>query len=263
METCPLLPRRRVLALCAAGAAAVAVPARAAAPSASPTASQIVEHVETTLWGRTLQAIFEMTVATPSWARTLVLNVSIERPSKSFVQVTSPAKDAGILSLRLGSEMWNYLPAIERIIKVPPTMMLQPWLGSDFTNDDMVREGSFTSDYTHRLLGERVESGEATLEVELLPKADAAVVWGRVLLLVDRAGLLPLAVRYFNERDELVRTLRYADRRMLDGRSIPTRWEMRPADHPGKHTTIVVKSAAYDRSLPARIFSLQNLGQRR
>ena len=257
-RSCPL-PRRRLLALSAALAAGVAVPASAALP----TASQIVEHVETTLWGRTLQAVFEMTVTTPTWARTLLLNVSIERPAKSFVQVTAPAKDAGILSLRLGSEMWNYLPTIERIIKIPPTMMLQPWLGSDFTNDDMVREGSYITDYTHRLVGERVEGGTAAVEVELLPKADAAVVWGRVLVLVDRAELLPLAVRYFSERGELVRTLHYADRRTLDGRSIPTRWEMRPADQPGKHTTIVVKSATYDRSLPARVFSLQNLGQRR
>ena len=263
MEACPPacrpLPRRRLLALCAAGAAGAATPARAAPPAAP----QIVEHVESTLWGRTLQAVFEMTVTTPAWARTLLLNVSIERPAKSFVQVTAPAKDAGILSLRLGSEMWNYLPAIERIIKIPPTMMLQPWLGSDFTNDDMVREGSFVTDYTHRLAGDRVESGVAALEVELLPRPDAAVVWGRVLLLVDRAELLPLSVRYFSERGELVRTLHYADRRALDGRDIPTRWEMRPADQPGKHTTIVVKSAAYDRSLPARTFSLQNLGQRR
>ena len=87
------------------------------------TASEIVERLETPLWGKTLQAVFEMTVTTPGWTRTLTLNVSMERPSKSFVQVTAPAKDAGILSLRLGSEMWNYMPTIERVIKIPPTMM--------------------------------------------------------------------------------------------------------------------------------------------
>lgn len=250
------VPTRRTLLLAAAACAAPAV-------QAAPSASEIVEKVETTLWGKTLQAVFEMTVTTPGWTRTLTLNVSMERPSKSFVQVTAPAKDAGILSLRLGSEMWNYMPAIERVIKIPPTMMLQPWLGSDFTNDDMVREASYVTDYTHRLVGEKVEAGVPAYELELLPKADSAVVWGRIVVLVDRTDLLPLVVRYFNERGDLVRTLQYAERRAMDGRNIPTRWEMRPADQPGKHTTIVVKSALYDRSVPARTFSMQNLGQRR
>jgi hypothetical protein len=236
-----------------------------AAPGAwaAPTATDIVEHVEATLWGRTLRAVFEMTVTTPSWARTLTMNVTMDRPAMSFVQITAPAKDAGILSLRIGPDMWNYMPAIERTVKIPPSMMLQPWLGSDFSNDDMVKESSLITDYTHRLAGERTEGGVEAYEVELSPKPDAAVVWGGITVLVSKADLLPLAVRFYNERREVVRTLTYSERRSVGGRVIPTRWEMQPADQPGKRTVIVVKSAVYDQPVPANTFSLQNLGRRR
>ncbi|SFU36668.1 outer membrane lipoprotein-sorting protein [Pseudoduganella namucuonensis] len=242
-------------------AALLALPAIGAL--AAPSASEIVEHYETTIWGKTLRAVFEMTLVTPSWSRTLTMNVTMDRPTKSFVRITAPAKDTGILSLRVGSDMWNYMPAIERVVKIPPSMMSQPWLGSDFSNDDMVKEGSLVTDYTHRMVGERMEGAAAVYEVELLPKPGAAVVWGKINMIASKDNLLPLKVRFFNERNEAVRTLTYTELRKMGGRVIPTRWEMQPADQPGKSTTLVVKSAEYDRPVPADTFSMQNLGRRR
>ncbi|HEU4879121.1 MAG TPA: outer membrane lipoprotein-sorting protein, partial [Gemmatimonadaceae bacterium] len=98
---------------------------------------EIVDRSEKLLWGKTFQGELEMSVATPRWQRTLTLRAWIERPRQSFIRILSPAKEAGIGSLRIGSEMWNYLPKVERTIKIPPSMMLQPWMGSDFTNDDL------------------------------------------------------------------------------------------------------------------------------
>lgn len=257
------------LACCARGSLSVILPLVVSTSSSivlaqpTPFARDIVERVEHRLWGSTLQAVFEMTVTTPSWTRSLVMNVTMERPAKSFLRVTAPAKDAGILSLRLGSDMWSYIPAIERTLLIPPTMRLQPWLGSDFTYDDMVREASYANDYTHRLVSERAEGEMMVYDLELLPKAESAVVWGKVLLTVDRTELLPLQVKFFNERGDLVRTLRYSERRLMGGRMIPTQWEMRPEAQPGKQTTIVVRSAVYDKVIPTGTFTLQNLGQRR
>lgn len=228
----------------------------------APGATEVVERAEELLWGKTAVGDFEMTITTPAWARTLSLNVWMDRPTKSFLRIMAPAKDAGITSLRIESEMWNYLPAIERTIKIPPSLMLQPWLGSDFSNDDLVKESSLVTDYTHRLLGDKNIDGNDAWQVEALPKPDAAVVWGKIIYSVRKADYVPLKLEYYDERGELIRTLSYSDIRSVGGRTIPTRWEMQPLSKPGKKTTIVVKSISYDKPVSADIFSLRNLKQK-
>jgi outer membrane lipoprotein-sorting protein len=219
----------------------------------------LVENAETLLWGRTLDASADMTITTPSWTKTVTLRVWMDRPAKSFVQITAPAKDAGIRSLRVGSEMWNYIPAIERTIKIPPSMMLQPWLGSDFTNDDLVKESSLVVDYDHKLLGTVSIDGEDAFQVEALPKEGAAVVWGRVVYTIGKTSSVPKKLEYFDERGRLLRVLTYTEVRTVGGRAVPTRWEMQPLDKPGKRTVITIRSASYDKPIDGEIFSLRNL----
>jgi hypothetical protein len=235
--------------------------AASAATSVPTDGTAVVERGEIALWGKTFQADFDMVITTPGWSRTLALVVRMDRPGKSFLRVTSPAKDAGISSLRVGNEMWNYIPAIERMVKIPPSLMLQPWLGSDFTNDDLVKESSLVNDYTHKLLDSPKPDGTGQYLVEALPKPESAVVWGKILY-ATRADFVPLKQEYFDERGRSVRTLVYSDVRRLDGRDVPTRWEMKPLDKPGKSTTILIKSATYDRTLDSEIFSLRNLARR-
>lgn len=237
---------------------ALAGTAHAAAPAVEANATAVVERGELALWGKTFQADFDMTIATPAWARTLTLAVTMDRPGKSLLRVAAPAKDAGIASLRIGTEMWNYIPAIERTVKIPPSLMLQPWLGSDFTNDDLVKESSLVDDYTHKVLESPAADGSGRYLIEALPKPQAAVVWGKIHY-ATRADFVPLSQEYFDERGRLVRTLSYTDVKPLGGRDVPTRWEMKPADKPGKSTTIVVKAAAYDQPLAAALFSLRTL----
>jgi outer membrane lipoprotein-sorting protein len=229
------------------------------AVAAPPSATEIVERVESLLWGKTAHAEFDMAITTPAWSRTMAMTVWMDRPTRSFARITAPAKEAGIRSLRIGSEMWNYMPNIERTIKIPPSMMLQPWLGTDFTNDDMVKESNVVSDYTHQLVAERNVDSTEVYEVESLPKPDAAVVWGKLVLVVRKSDLVPQKVSYFNERGELVRVLSYSEVKTMDGRAIPTRWEMQAVNKPGKHTTIVIKSIRYDRPIESDMFSLRNL----
>ena len=220
---------------------------------------EIVDRSEKLLWGKTFQGELEMSVATPRWQRTLSLRVWIERPQRSFIRILTPAKEAGIGSLRIGSEMWNYLPKVERTIKIPPSMMLQPWMGSDFTNDDLVKESSVVDDYSHHIVRTESTDGQAAYVIEAIPKPDAAVVWGKILFWVRKADFVPLKEEFYSERGELVRVLTFSEVRSLGGRSVPTRWQMRPRDKPDNVTTLVLKSARYDEPIDAELFTQRNL----
>jgi outer membrane lipoprotein-sorting protein len=229
------------------------------APAEEPTGRDILDRVENLLWAKTQRGQYEMSIVTPRWQRTLALRVWMDRPRRSFVRVDAPAKEAGIGSLRIGSEMWNYLPSVERTIKIPPSMMLQPWMGSDFTNDDLVKESSIVDDYTQRVLGTSVSEGEAVYQVEAVPKLDAAVVWGRILYWVRKSDFMPLKQEFFNERGELVRVMTFSDVRSVGGRRVPTRWEMRPVGKPGNVTAVVLKDAVFDPPIDDEVFTQRNL----
>ena len=224
-----------------------------------PGGREILDRVEQILWGNTVQGDYEMTISTPRWQRTLGLRLWMERPKRSFVRIVSPAKEAGIGSLRLGSEMWNYLPNVERIVRIPPSMMLQPWMGSDFTNDDLVKQSSLLEDYTHKVLATVNVEAQAMYQVEAIAKPEAAVVWGRILYWVRKSDFVPFKQEFYDERGELVRTMNYSDVRSMGGRRLPTRWEMRPQGKPGNATTIVLKNAVYDEPIAAEVFSQRNL----
>lgn len=251
--------RRHAMVLAAVACAAAAIPPAWVHASE---ARDVLDKVEKLLWGRTVQGDYEMTIATPRWSRTLVLKVWMDRPKRSFVRIVSPAKEAGIGSLRIGTEMWNYLPNVERVVKIPPSMMLQPWMGSDFTNDDLVKESSILDDYTHKLLGVAKVDGTEVTQIEAVPKPDAAVVWGRIVYWVRRADTMPLKQEFFSERGERVRVLSFSDVRNVDGRVLPTRWEMRPDGKPGYVTTVLLRDAVFDRPVNDEIFSQRNLQKR-
>ena len=139
----------------------------------SPDASTMIRRSQQALHGRTGQGEVSMTVLTPDWQHPLQMNYWAVNPDKTFIRVTAPAKEAGSATLRLGSNMWNYLPSVERVIKIPPSLMLQSWLGSDFTNDDLVRESSLEKDYDHKLAGEAIEGGDAEIK---------SLTWGQIHL---------------------------------------------------------------------------------
>ena len=233
----------------------VVVALAGAAGAQEPAAREILDRVETLLWGKTVQGEYEMTITTPRWQRTLALRAWMERPKRSFIRILAPAKEKDIGSLRIGTEMWNYLPNVERTIKIPPSMMLQPWMGSDFTNDDLVKSSSIVDDYSHKILR---EEGTAYV-LELVPKPEAAVVWGKILYWVRKGDFMPLKEEFYDERGSLVRTMTFAEVKPMGGRTIPTRWEIRPFDKPGNSTTIVVRSAVYDRPIDAEVFTQRNL----
>lgn len=222
-------------------------------------AKAVIESVEALLWGRTMQGEIAMVITTPRWQRTLRLKVWMVRPNQSFVRVRAPAKEAGIGSLRIGSEMWNFLPSVERVVKIPPSMMLQPWMGSDFTNDDMVKESSAVNDYSHRIIGTEIVDGKPAFQIEAVPKPEAAVVWGKIVYLVRKEDLMPLKQSYFSERGQLVRVLTFTDIKRIGGRVLPARWEMRPLAKPANSTVVTLENASYDQPIDPDIFTQRNL----
>jgi len=223
----------------------------------------IVSDIEKRLWGMTSDGEYEMTITTPHWSRTLRLHSWMQRPDKTFVRILAPKKEAGIGSLRVKSEMWNFLPKIERVIKIPPSMMLQPWMGSDFTNDDLVKESSMVDDYVHRIEANEAVNGVAVLRIVSTPRPEAAVVWGKLVYRVREHDRMPLSQQYYDERGELIKELKFSDVLLMGGRRIPTRWIMVPAKKPGNMTEIRIIKLRFDQPISESIFTLRNLRRTR
>jgi outer membrane lipoprotein-sorting protein len=224
-------------------------------------ASELIHRTEQQLRAKTERGNVGMTVRTPDWQRTLEMDYWSVNPDKTFIRVTAPAKEAGTSTLRLGSNMWNYLPSVERVIKIPPSLMLQSWMGSDFTNDDLVRESSLEKDYDHKLDQEVVEDGDPCYRVISTPKPDAAVVWGRLVLFIRKQDLLPRREEYYDEKGKLQKVLTFDDFRVMDGRLYPARWKMDSVTKPGHETVLVYGKLIFDRPIPALVFTQENLQQ--
>jgi outer membrane lipoprotein-sorting protein len=237
----------------------VYVAASAQTDAKPPNGSELVENVERLLWGQSNHGVSEMTVTTPRWTRTLKMHFWMDRPRYTLIRILAPPKEQGIGSLRIQAEMWNYLPKVARIIKIPSSMMLQPWMGSDFSNDDLVKESSMAEDYTHTLLGVEKLDGVPAYRVQSIPKPEAAVVWGKIVYFIRVADRLPLKQEYYDERGALIKTMTFSDVRALGGRVIPTRWTMQPLAKPGNRTEMVIREISFDQPIDRGLFTLANL----
>jgi outer membrane lipoprotein-sorting protein len=200
-----------------------------------------------------------MTVTTPRWERTLTMTAWEKRREKTFIRILSPARERGVVTLRIGNEMWNYLPRVERVIKIPPSMMLQSWMGSDFTNDDLVKESSIVDDYTHEITGTETVGKDIAFKVVATPKEDAPVVWGSIVYWVRKADYVPLKEEFYSENKELVRLLEFSEIREVGGRVIPTTWTMTPVKKPGRKTVFRIIEMEFDADIPDAVFTRRNM----
>ncbi len=226
----------------------------------------LVRRAEDALRGSTSEMKMRMTITTPRWTRELVIRSYDDHAGdRSFSRVLEPLKDKGTGFLRDHDAFWTWLPKVERAMRIPPSMMMQPWMGSDFTNDDLARDSSLEKDYEPRALGEQMIDGVAAVGVELVPKPEAPVVWARMELWIERDRLAPLRFIYFDEPEpgkfEAIRELRFSDVRMVAGRPLPHDWLMLPNDKPGHSTHVVLEEAAFDVKLDDAIFTQKNLRQ--
>lgn len=220
---------------------------------------EIVRRCDDLLRGEESYGKVTMTVTRPKWSRTVEMEAWTRGTEDSFIRVLSPPKEKGVTFLKKGREAWQYAPAIDRVIKIPPSMMLQSWLGSDFTNDDMVRADSMVVDYDHAIGSEPEENGVAYWVIEARPKPAAPVVWGQVNLKIRKEDFIPVRVDYYDEDGRLVKYYETADFAEVEGRRLATRLTMHDQSRPGNQTEIRYASLTFQPDLRSDTFTVQNL----
>jgi len=204
-------------------------------------------------------SVMSMTIVRPTWQRTVEFRSWSLQDDYALTLITAPAREKGQTFLKRGNEMWSWNPAINRLIKLPPSMMSQGWMGSDYTNDDILRESSVIDDYTHTLEGDEEIDGRLCYRISLVAREDAGVLWGRQVWWVDKNELIVLKAELYDEDNFLVRTERGMDLRTMDGRFIPTTIELIPAEEPGRRTILKIIEVKFNIKLEESFFSQQNM----
>ncbi len=200
-----------------------------------------------------------MEIIRPAWSRKISFKSWSKSTELSLSLVTAPKKEEGQSFLKRGKEMWNWNPTINRMIKLPPSMMSQGWMGSDFTNDDLLNEASIVTDYLHKMIGHEKIGEKDCYQIELVPKESAAVVWGKVIMWISKGDFLQLKTEFYDEENKLIKTQLAFDIQKIGGRVIPTRIELIPADKPGNKTVVTLETVEFNRPIPDQFFSQQNM----
>lgn len=223
-------------------------------------AKEIVRRADEKFNGeKSSMMVMSMTIIRPSWQRTVEFKNWSLGKNYALTLITSPVKDAGQTFLKRGSEMWSWNPSISRLIKLPPSMMSQGWMGSDYTNDDILRESSVVEDYTHEIIGEEKIDDRDCYKINMTAKEDASVIWGRQVRWIDKKDFLVLKAELFDEDNALVRTESGSDIKQMDGRTIQTRMELFPEDEPGNKTVVILKDIKFNIPIQESFFSQQNM----
>ncbi len=233
--------------------------ARAAGQNASPSATELVERSERQITGDTTQSRMTMTVRKGGSTRELKLRSWLKGRDLALVKVLAPAKEKDQGNLRIRLDLWQYLPNIERVVRIPPSLMLQSWMGSDFSNDDLVRGSDLVRDYTHALGEKKREEGVELQEVVLTPKPDAPIRWGKVVLQVRLPESVPVRREFYAESGELVKWMEGSEIRTFGKRTLPTRLVMRTRKRPEDSTAVVYDELTFDEPLADAFFSQQTL----
>ncbi len=232
---------------------------QAQSPSGNPDPTELIRRVDQKSRGNSSRSVMSIETIRPEWSRTMTLKSWSQGSEEAMLLITAPARDRGIVYLKSEKEVWNWLPSIERSVKLPPSMMAQDWMGTDFTNDDLVRESSILTDYTHALEGRETLDGVETWKIRMTPKPDAPVVWSYVLTWINPENDTQVRTQFFDEDGELVSTLDFRDVQNLGGRMLPATMEMQPADKPGHRTVIRTESMEFDIEVPPRFFTVANM----
>ena len=229
-------------------------------PVGAQDAREIIRKADEKMQGEeTSQSTMTMTIVRPAWQREITFRSWTKGRDYSLALVTAPAKEKGQTFLKRETEMWNWNPTINRLIKLPPSMMSQGWMGSDFSNDDLLKESSIVVDYTHRIIGEEEIDGWDCYKIELIPLEDAAVVWGKILKWISKEEFLQMKSEYYDEDDYLIKTELAYDMKTMGGRLIPSKFELIPEEEEGHKTVVVMDAIEFNEPIPDSIFSQQNM----
>ncbi len=227
--------------------------------SFSQDAKEIVKKSDEKFRGKSGYSEMTMTIVRPKWSRTVSFKSCNKGLDYSLSLVTDPAKEKGQTFMKRKNEMWSWNPKIRRLIKLPASMMSQGWMGSDFSNDDLLKESSLVVDYTHKIVGTESYAEKVCYKIELIPNDDAAVVWGKLVKWITKDGYLQLKTEYYDEDGYLIKTEKASKVKVMSGREIPTYFELIPEDEPGHKTIVVMNKIVYDINVSESFFSQQNM----
>jgi outer membrane lipoprotein-sorting protein len=221
----------------------------------------VVKYFEDLYRSESSISVAKLTVTKPRRKRTLEMKIWTQGEEKALIVIRQPARERGTATLKVDKNLWNYLPRIKRTIRIPPSMMLASWMGSDFTNDDLVKDSSYSKDYEYELIGPS-EQPKGWL-VRFTAKPDIVGLWNRFELVVSEDARIPLEAKYYDRKDRLARVMHWSDVKVFDGKRIPSRMTLTPSDKEGHMTEMVYFEIEFDVEVPNATFSLSNLEQRR
>jgi negative regulator of sigma E activity len=228
-------------------------------PKAEPTADEIVKKAEEKMNGKTTKAELVITIMRPKWNRTMKMKTWSKGTKYSMILLTAPAKERGTVFLKRDKEVWNWIPSVERTIKLPPSVMGQSWMGTDLSNDALVKADSKEDDYTHTLLGKETVNNRECYKIRSVPGEDVAVVWGKIVSWIDVKDYIQMQAEFFDEDDELVNTFRANNIQTIGGKTIATLFEIIPADKPKHKTIMMYKNIEWDKPISDNFFTTQNM----
>jgi outer membrane lipoprotein-sorting protein len=222
-------------------------------------AQEIIQKADEKMRGKSSHVLMTIETIRPDWKRTMEIEAWMKGTEMSLIRIISPAKDKGILFLKKKKEVWSWYPTLERSIKLPPSMMSQSWMGTDFTNDDLVKESSVLNDYRHHIIGDTMIGERECHIIEMIPLPEAAVVWGKVIVNIDKKEFLELHSLFYDEEGKLMNIMSGFDIRNMGDRFIPTRFEMIPADKKKQKTVMRYKKIEFDIPIPESFFSIETM----
>ena len=223
---------------------------------------EIVRKMDQLYRGETSHAEIEMQITTPHWERTLAMTVWTKGMDKTFIRITAPKKEQGVATLRIGNEMWNYLPKTNKVMKIPPSMMMGSWMGSDLTNDDLVKESSMLNDYSYQLIKPE-DAVPDHVYIQLTPKEDSPIVWGMIVAALRSGDYIPVWQHFYDEQGNLMRVLNFEEIKTFNGKVTPSVMEMLPQNKEGHKTVVRFVNATFDSKIDDKIFTRRNLQKRR
>ena len=223
------------------------------------TALEIIKKANDLRYGETSKGEMDMTLIRPSWKRTISMKMWTKGTDYSMVIITAPAKEKGQVFMKRKTEMWNWIPKISRMIKLPPSTMSQGWMGSDYTNDDMMNEGSIVNKFNHKILrSEKFEDMDCYV-IESTPKDDDDVVWGKKVIWISKSDFFTLKTESYDEDMYLVKTEIASDIKQMGGKRLPSKFEIIPADNPGYKTVVLLRGIVFNTAISNNFFSQQNM----
>jgi outer membrane lipoprotein-sorting protein len=223
------------------------------------TAKEIVQNANDKVNGKTSKGSMKMTIVRPDWSREVEMKLWSKGTDFYLIYITAPVKDKGQVFLKRYNEMWNWMPSISRMIKIPPSMMGQSWMGSDFTNDDLVKLNSIVDDYEHSIIGSENIGGYDCYKIQLIPKENAAVVWGKIIMWISKKDFYEMKADYFDEDGNLVNEMTASDVKQFGDRTLPAKMVMVPLDKPGNKTIMETLDMEFNAPIDDGFFSQQNM----